>query len=377
MAASAPIDELRHRYAAQPRRFLAPLANALRQSGALEEAVTMLRAQLAVYPDHLTGHVVLGQALFDTGALAESRGAFERAWELDPGNRVVLRHLGEIASMAGDGPAARVWFGRLRTADPYADDVAAQLAGGAIAPPGADEDAAAHAAVDAAAEVHEPPAAAEAQGARDDSFELLDYEPVANLEADASGGPGRDVLDPVVGLDLAPEALGPELVASGLGEKDEGSTSAASGAPDDLEHLVAGPFATETMAGLLASQGHTEQAVALYARLAAERPDDAGLRERLDALRGRRAAGAPEAMHAAGGEPAPGSDDVARGALLAAAFRDLPAAAPADAFDATFADVSFDQFFPADDAAPAAVAAAPASDEDLARFDAWLRGDEA
>ncbi|HEY0776987.1 MAG TPA: tetratricopeptide repeat protein, partial [Gemmatirosa sp.] len=101
MAASARIDELRHRYAAQPRRNLAPLADALRRSGAVEEAVTMLRAQLAEFPDHLTGHVVLGQALFDTGALADARAAFEHARALDPGNRVVLRHLGEIASLAG------------------------------------------------------------------------------------------------------------------------------------------------------------------------------------------------------------------------------------------------------------------------------------
>lgn len=365
MAAPAGIEELRHRYAAQPRRYLAPLASALRQSGALEEAVTMLRAQLAEYPEHLTGHVVLGQALFDTGALAESRAAFERARALDPGNRVVLRHLGEIASLAGDAAGARVWFGRLRAAEPYADDIAAQL-GGASGPPVYDpaEDEA-PVAVEAGHEVAEPVPV--------ESFELLEFDPAPDL-------------DPVVGLDLPPEAPPAELQA------ESNDSAAEAGA---LEHVAAGPFATETMAGLLAAQGHTEQAIAIYERLAAQRPEDEALRARLVALRA-----APEETRPADGT----ADDAARGRVLAAAFADLPrrpesapgpagAAAPiassppgpagaADPLAADplvndpFADVSFDRFFDqaADEPAGAPTPGPEAGgDADLARFDAWLR----
>lgn len=43
-------------------------------------------------------------------------------------------------------------------------------------------------------------------------------------------------------------------------------------------------FATETMAELLASQGRREEAVRLYAQLAAERPDDPGIRRRIEEL---------------------------------------------------------------------------------------------
>jgi hypothetical protein len=47
----------------------------------------------------------------------------------------------------------------------------------------------------------------------------------------------------------------------------------------------AAPFVTETMAALLASQGHTAQAVDVYERLLEQRPDDERLRVRLATLR--------------------------------------------------------------------------------------------
>ena len=390
MAAPDRIDELRHRYAARPRRYFAPLANALRQAGALEEAVTMLRAQLAEFPDHLTGHVVLGQALFDAGTLVDARSAFENARALDPGNRVVLRYLGDIASLAGDPAEARLWFGRLRAADPYADDVAAQLGGGAAAPPDADDAPAEPVAVDATREVHESERAADTVAS--EPFELLEFDAVGPPDASeveaphpsttlGGAGDASTALDPVVGLDLAPAAPPSELDGA-VGGAVEDDVADVVNPPDEddatLDHIAAGPFATETMAGLLAAQGHTEQAITLYERLSVERPDDALLRARLDALRGR-----PEVVAADGaapppGRPArPGATDAERGALLAAAFSDVarpqpaaePAPAPAeverDAPDAApFADVSFDRFF---------AAATTDADADLARFDAWLR----
>ena len=385
MAASARIDELRHRYAAQPRRFLAPLANALRESGALEEAVTMLRAQLAEFPDHLTGHVVLGRALFDTGALADAQTAFEAARALDPGNRVVLRQLGEIASLAGDRETARRWFERLRAAEPYADDVGAQLGGGPTEPPDAEMPDAelpgrATAAVVAAQEVAADPAADAfvPEPIASEPFELLDFEARA--------------VDPVVGLDVAPDAppaeLEPVLDAAHDGSAPNGPVVDDAPPIDEssLGQITTGPFATETMAGLLAAQGHTAQAIALYERLSAERPGDLALRGRLEALR-------------RGPTVAQASDQV-RATLLTAAFGDLApsragappphvapdtssvavAATPPDADADPYADLSFDRFFAASEspAVPApepdgAIQPSAARDDDLARFDAWLR----
>lgn len=438
MAASARIDELRHRYAARPHRYFAPLANALRQQGAFDEAVEILRDQLAHSPQHLIGHVVLGQTLFDMGALVESRAAFEAAQTLDPGNRIVLRHLGEIASLAGDVPTARLWFGRLRAAEPYADDIASQLGDGASTPPGVDDGRVEAAAVaDASREVvasspymrvaaddadvqtsphdqrHAPSDADAGHPApeADATFELLDFAPVT-LDPVALEPAARDedaappaALDPVVGLDVPPAAP-PAVLAEGEGTGP--AHALGTDTPETPEPIGTGAFATETMAGLLAAQGHTREALAVYDRLLAERPDDAALRARAGALRGASnpipapaletpmpAAAADGGLPAApNGEP----DDAARAAMLGAAFADLgraspdvgtapqpaPHARPAPADD-PFEDLTFDRFFA--DAEPAAVAdAAPSAapsvhttddvdhEGDLERFDAWLRG---
>ncbi len=423
MAVPDSIDELRHRFAAQPRRYFASLANALRRSGALEEAVTILRAHLAEWPDHLTGHVVLGQALFDTGALAEARAAFETARSLDPGNSVVLRQLGEIASLAGDPESARVWFGRLRAADPVADDIDAQLGAAGVEPQYPDERAPTDAltTVDPEQEivVPAPPAAVAAadaapvvaDGTPASEFELLEFDPVL---------PSEPALDPVVGLDVAPPETGHDDAAARVLPADMHDDAPS------LDQIASGPFATETMAGLLAAQGHTDQAVALYERLTAERPGDAALRARLDALRGTPSVAPAAATPAADAAPvaSPGAveptaaepvtaappvaaeparfvaeDDAARGALLAQAFAVIPgydapvapelAGSAPDETDA-YADVSFDRFFVEDagptvvqhaDAVPTVppipttpVAQADAGDDaDLARFDDWLR----
>jgi cytochrome c-type biogenesis protein CcmH/NrfG len=85
MADSARLDELRRHFEENPRRYFAPLASALRRSGDARAAAALARAQLAVYPGHLTGHVILGQALLDLGDEGGARSAFARAAALDEG----------------------------------------------------------------------------------------------------------------------------------------------------------------------------------------------------------------------------------------------------------------------------------------------------
>nr|MDQ6926543.1 hypothetical protein [Candidatus Eremiobacteraeota bacterium] len=212
-----------------------------------------------------------------------------------------------------------------------------------------------------------------------ESFEPLEFVPA--------------VFDPVVGLDLAPSGAPHELEGASTGSEggtiDDRSDAVRSDEAEALDYVTAGPFATETMAGLLAAQGHTEQAIALYERLTAERPADTALRARLAALRGEQTVeDAPTAVDATLDSSA---TDAARAALLTAAFADV-SAQPRGAEDAgvtsdrlvtpdrdpdPFADVSFDRFFPASGsppagAEPADTPAPSADDADLTRFDAWL-----
>ena len=128
MSTATRIDELRKKFEEHPRRYFAPLANEYRKTGELAQAIALCREHLPKQPGHMSGYIVFGQALFESGALEEARTVFEQALSLDPENLIALRHLGDIAKMNGDASAARRWYERVLDADPRNDDIAAQLA---------------------------------------------------------------------------------------------------------------------------------------------------------------------------------------------------------------------------------------------------------
>lgn len=120
---NARLEELRTRFQENPRRYFAPFANELRKSGDAAQAIAICRAHLAGQPGHVSGHIVLGQALYEAGEGDEARGIFTAALELDPENLIALRTLGEIAQVKGEFAAARLWYERLLDADPRNSDV--------------------------------------------------------------------------------------------------------------------------------------------------------------------------------------------------------------------------------------------------------------
>ncbi|HEY4305705.1 MAG TPA: tetratricopeptide repeat protein [Gemmatimonadaceae bacterium] len=124
MATSARIDELRKKFEENPRRYFAPLANEYRKAGDPERAAAICEEYLPQQPGHMSGHIVYGQALYELGRYDEARQVFETALSLDPENLIALRHLGDIARMAGDAHAARVWYQRVLEADPRNEEIA-------------------------------------------------------------------------------------------------------------------------------------------------------------------------------------------------------------------------------------------------------------
>ena len=123
MASTARLDELKKKFDENPRRYFAPLANELRKSGDVEQAIALCRTHLPQQPAHISGHIVLGQALFEAGQLDESRDTFQTALELDPENLIALRYLGDIARTGGDVPTARLWYHRVLEVDPRNDEI--------------------------------------------------------------------------------------------------------------------------------------------------------------------------------------------------------------------------------------------------------------
>jgi Flp pilus assembly protein TadD len=127
MQGSPRIDELRQKFHENPRRYFAPLANEYRKAGDPEQAIAICRAHLAQQPQHMSGHVVYGQALYDAKRADEARTVFEKALALDPENAIVLRQLGDIAREKGESAEARHWYGKALDLDAQDTEAAAYL----------------------------------------------------------------------------------------------------------------------------------------------------------------------------------------------------------------------------------------------------------
>jgi tetratricopeptide (TPR) repeat protein len=123
MGTSARIDELRKKFDENPRRYFAPLANEYRKAGDLEQAIFICQEYLPQQPGHMSGHIVYGQALYESGREEEAKAVFETALSLDPENLIALKHLGDIARASGDAAGARNWYQRVLDADPRNDEI--------------------------------------------------------------------------------------------------------------------------------------------------------------------------------------------------------------------------------------------------------------
>src|SRR5918911_65124 len=137
MANPALIDELERQFVENPHRVFARLASEYHKAGDLSRAIELCRTYVPQQPGYISGHIVLGQALYESGELDEAQETFETALRLDPENLIALRQLGDIAHARGDIDGARSWYTRLLDVDPQNEDVVAQLAvlDGAPPPP--------------------------------------------------------------------------------------------------------------------------------------------------------------------------------------------------------------------------------------------------
>lgn len=136
MPDNSRIEDLRKRYHENPRRFFAPLANEYRKSGMLDRALLLCQKHVGEQPENMNGLIVYGQTLFELQQHEAAREPFEQALRLDLENLIALRHLGDIARLTGDAPAAKGWYERVLELDRRNDevlDLLAQLGGDASA----------------------------------------------------------------------------------------------------------------------------------------------------------------------------------------------------------------------------------------------------
>jgi len=187
MASSARLDELKKKFDENPRRYFAPLANEHRKSGDLDQAIALCRTHLPQQPGHISGHIVLAQALFEAGSLDESREIFHSALGLDPENLIALRYLGDIAKESSDLETARSWYQRVLEVDPRNDEIE-QLIRDLDAPVAASEQASGHEVAEAPSSFAPPDAAPSAPPAPAPVESDARFAPLSLEEVDIDDG---------------------------------------------------------------------------------------------------------------------------------------------------------------------------------------------
>ena len=232
----ARLDELERKFEENPRRYFAPLANEYRKAGDPQRAADLCRAQLPEIPGHISGHIVLGQALYDSGDFEGARSALETALALDPENIVALRYLGDIARDTGDLQGAEHWYSRTLDADPYNEAATAALQSIRDAAPTAE-------AAKPIAEVPETVSDVSPAASGDETAPFVEPEPIlAALDSVAERVSETDMAAASV-TDAASEMQ--KIRAEGLDTTSEADVAATPVLAESAEQEVAGATGTE------------------------------------------------------------------------------------------------------------------------------------
>ncbi|KPL16936.1 MAG: hypothetical protein AMJ92_12310 [candidate division Zixibacteria bacterium SM23_81] len=238
-------------------RVFARLADELRRSDHVEEAIELCRKGLQFHPDYASGHVVLGRCYLDRGDLQEAQEAFRGALTLDSGNILVLKNLGDITFRQGDLQTAAEHYRRILELD--AGNVEVREVLEELQTP-QDE----HPPVDPPKElstVTEVPIFEEQLSEPQDAISRAEEEqPSSDPEAEESK--------------LSPEET--ELLL------DEGDEESGKGPPRGM--------ATATLAEVYFQQGLLDQAIETYQKVLRHKPDDLAVKERLAELKALRSA---------------------------------------------------------------------------------------
>ncbi len=380
MPYTSEIEKLERRYAENPKgRNFAPLADAYRKGGQLDQAIELCKSGLERHPDYVSAHIVYGRCLIDLKDDGGAQQVFNKVLELDQENVIAFRVLAEIAARSKRFDVAVGWLTKLLAADPMNGDAAEALA---FAKGKATQAAAAVAAAAPPPPAPAPPdfvvehtsvqpvtptaAAPPAPGGDLETFDgTLDFNALAH---DAAKAEGLEVQEDVV---LKPSAVVIEGLArtqyegSGVFKADDDddmpqvdlplimpddassepqpprrptpprtqapvaaavALSDDDGAADTVALSRAEPLLTETMAELFLKQGHADEALRVYRALLAQRPADTRLRARIAAIAG-------------GGKPASGQSVQA---FLRALLAGRPGMVATSPLDSAFAQATPD-----------------------------------
>jgi tetratricopeptide (TPR) repeat protein len=235
------LDDLFERYRAAPgSHIFAPLADACRKAGMLEEALEICARGVGAHPRYASGYVVQGKCLYDSGRVADALAAFERVLILDPKNLVALKYLGILYAERGESARASEYFEHILALDPDNREIRSRI---------------------------------------EDVELALPHVPHASVRAEADGDARTDVVDAVEN-DTSVDEI--EEVAVLPDMEDD----AFEGEPITLgdERGMSDEIATMTLADIYASQGYTSRALKIYREVQKRQPDNAALASKIQLL---------------------------------------------------------------------------------------------
>lgn len=125
MAYTSEIEKLEARYRENPKgRNFAPLADAYRKAGLIDNAIELCQTGLQLHADYVSGHIVHGRCLVDKKDDVGAEAVFRRVLDLDPENILALKVLAEVAERNDRFDQAVEWLNRLLLADPMNGEAA-------------------------------------------------------------------------------------------------------------------------------------------------------------------------------------------------------------------------------------------------------------
>ncbi len=349
MAYTSEIDKLEARFRDNPKgRNFAPLADAYRKAGLIDNAIDLCQNGLKLHPDYVSAYIVYARCLVDKKDDTAALGVFTQVLGLDGENIIALRGLAELAERNGKYAEEVQWLSRLLNADPMNGDAAEALArakGKAAASP---EAATTPMPKPDFTVEHEDPVATSLSAAAAPSGDVENFENPISFNPNAHAEAKADGLEVQEDVELNPQQIEQveieglartQYEGSGMFKLDAPEREAAQGGPDlddglpqvDLPLIMpddefrppapqpppppappaprpsaripaavalsdddgaadtaalseAEPVLTETMAELYLKQGHQQDALRVYQALLAQRPSDAKLKSKVAQL---------------------------------------------------------------------------------------------
>lgn len=320
--AEARIRDLKRRLELDPgSRLFVALAEELRKTGRIADALSTLQKGLLAHPHYVSAQVALGRAYLEAGQITEAIATFSKVLVADPGNLVAAKSLADIYLSRGESVEAvkKYKLYRALSGDRTVDDIVRRLDAELAPPPppGAISDVSASPPPPPPSFVETPtgpirrsrvvtampPAAEEDRGEVMDPFDItsVDFEPADASHPTAEPEPFPVVLSrdtPLVQRRKAPERAVPEPPPLAAANREDEAAAVTRqirisdfvGAPPAPESRPPAPPAAapppkespepqgRTLADLYFAQGHYAEALRIYDELAANGPPDEELR---------------------------------------------------------------------------------------------------